>query len=111
MHNINFNEETGQHSFFSVQKKAWHNLGQIVEGYPTSKEALQLAGLNYEVVKAPNIHRIGDGTETISQTSFFTYRKNNGAIFGDKLGAEYSVVQNVDAFTFFDSILGGEGIM
>jgi len=109
-HNIYFNEKTGQHSFFSTQKKAWHNLGQIVEGYPTSKEALQLAGLDYEVVKAPNIHRIGD-VETISDTSFFTYRKDTGAIFGDKLGPDYQVVQNTDAFSFFDSIVGGDGIM
>jgi len=109
-HNINFNEQTGQHSFFSVQKKAWHGLGQIVEGHPTSKEALELAGLNYEVVKAPNIHRIPDGIETISQTSFFTYRKDNGEILGDRLGADYTVVQNVDAFTFFDSIVGGDGV-
>ncbi len=70
-HNINFNDETGKHSFFSVNKKAWHGLGQIVEGYPTSKEALQLAGLDFEVRKLPNIHRIGDGKEVVSETSFF----------------------------------------
>ena len=34
-HNINFNEQTGEHSFFSVKEKAWHGLGQIVEDYPT----------------------------------------------------------------------------
>ena len=45
-HNIHLNELTGQHSFFSVKKKAWHGLGQIVEDYPTSKEALQFAGLD-----------------------------------------------------------------
>ena len=51
-HNINFNEQTGRHSFFSVQKKAWHNLGQIVEQYPTSEEAIIHAGLDYEVEKS-----------------------------------------------------------
>lgn len=110
-HKINFNERTGQHSFFSVQQKAWHGLGQIVEGYPTSREALQFAGLDYEVVKAPNIHRIADGIETVSETSFFTYRRDTNDILGDKLGADYKVVQNVDAFTFFDSIVDGDGIM
>lgn len=110
-HNINFNEQTGQHSFFSVKEKAWHGLGQIVEGYPTSKEALQLAGLDFEVKKMPNIHRLANGTETISDTSFFTYRTDNGAVLGDKLGTDYNIVQNTDAFTFFDSIVGGDGIM
>lgn len=50
-HNINFNEQTGKHSFFSVKEKAWHGLGQIVEGYPTSAEALKFAGLDYTVEK------------------------------------------------------------
>jgi len=109
-HNINFNEKTGQHSFFSVQQKAWHGLGQIVEGYPTSKEALQLAGLDFEVVKMPNIHRLADGTETVSNSSFFTHRTDNGAILGDKVGTDYNIVQNTDAFSFFDAIVGGDGI-
>lgn len=52
-HNINFNERTGRYSFFSVQQKAWHGLGQIVEQYPTSEEAIKHAGLDYEVVKSP----------------------------------------------------------
>ncbi len=110
-HNINFNEQTGQHSFFSVKEKAWHGLGQIIEGYPTSKEALQLAGLDFDVKKMPNIHRLVDGTETISDTSFFTYRTDNGAVLGDKLGTDYKIIQNTDAFTFFDSIVGGDGVM
>jgi phage/plasmid-like protein (TIGR03299 family) len=110
-HKISYNDKTGKHSFFSVQEKAWHNLGQVVKDYPTSREALEFAGLDYEVAKAPNIHRLPDGTETVSATSFFTYRAGNGAILGDKLGADYEVVQNVDAFAFFDSIVGGDGII
>jgi hypothetical protein len=45
-HKLNFNEQTNQHSFFSVKEKAWHGLGQVVEGYPTSAEAIDYAGLN-----------------------------------------------------------------
>ncbi|HMU47342.1 MAG TPA: alpha/beta hydrolase, partial [Chitinophagaceae bacterium] len=50
-HNINFNEQTGQHSFFSVKEKAWHGLGQVVQDYPTSEEAIRFAGLDYTVAK------------------------------------------------------------
>ena len=50
-HNIHFNESTQQHSFFSVKEKAWHGLGQIVEGYSTSAEVLKFAGLDYTVAK------------------------------------------------------------
>jgi hypothetical protein len=52
-HNLNYNAGTGKYSFFSVQQKAWHNLGQIVEQYPTSAEAIKYAGLDFEVVKSP----------------------------------------------------------
>lgn len=107
-HNINFNEQTGQHSFFSVQQKAWHGLGQIVEDYPNSREALRFAGLDFEVVKMPNIHRLQDGRDIISDTSFFTYRTDTGDVLGDKVGTDYSVVQNTDAFSFFDAIVGGD---
>ena len=69
-HNINFNEQTGRHSFFSVQQKAWHGLGQIVEQYPTSEEAIVHAGLDYEVIKSPLFTQgrtmsIGDSGELI----------------------------------------------
>ena len=109
-HNINFNEQTGQHSFFSVKEKAWHGLGQIVQDYPTSKEALKFAGLDFEVCKRPNIHRLDDGKEIISNSSFYTYRPDTDAILGDRLGKDYEVVQNTDALTFFDAIVGGDGI-
>lgn len=110
-HQINFNEQTGKHSFFSVKEKAWHHLGQVVSDYPNSREALQFAGLDFEVIKRPNIHRLDTGEEVISKTSFFTSRTDNNAILGDRLGADYEVVQNVDAFAFFDAIVGGDGIM
>lgn len=110
-HNINQNSQTGKHSFFSVKEKAWHNLGQIVQDYPTSAEALKFAGLDFTVEKAPNIHRLPEGNEIVSENSFFTYRTDNNAVLGDKLGADYKVVQNVDAFNFFDEIVGGDGIL
>lgn len=111
-HNINFNDQTGKHSFFSVKEKVWHGLGQIVSDYPTSAEAIKYAGLDFEVVKSPNIHRFPDGATKVSSNSFFTFRNDNYEVLGDKLGAEYEVVQNVEAFSFFDAIVGGrDGIL
>jgi phage/plasmid-like protein (TIGR03299 family) len=109
-HNINFNKQTQQHSFFSVKEKAWHGLGQIVDNYPTSKEALQFAGLDFEVLKRPNTHKLDNGAEIVSKSSFYTYRPDTGTILGDRLGKDYEVVQNIDAFSFFDAIAGGDGI-
>jgi phage/plasmid-like protein (TIGR03299 family) len=94
-----------------VQQKPWHGLGKIVENYPTSAKALQFAGLDFTVAKLPNHHVFEDGKSIKSQNSFFTYRTDTDDVLGDKLGPEYQVVQNVDAFAFFDAIVEGEGIM
>ncbi|WP_199117839.1 DUF932 domain-containing protein [Pedobacter sp. ASV28] len=121
-HNINFNEKTGRYSFFSVQQKAWHGLGQIVEQYPTSAEAIRHAGLDYEVEKSPlfakgsGITETTDGTE-IGNTElevpdyFATVRTDSNAVLG-VVGKDYHIVQNREAFNFFDAIVGGgDGIL
>jgi phage/plasmid-like protein (TIGR03299 family) len=121
-HNLNFNEGTGRYSFFSVQEKAWHNLGQIVTEYPTSEEAIQHAGLDYEVIKTP-LYTKGSG---ITQTTngivagdselhvpnyFANIRKDSNAVLG-VVGKDYHIVQNREAFAFFDAIVGGgDGIL
>lgn len=110
-HNINYNEQTGQHSFFSVKEKAWHGLGQIVQGYPTSAEALQFAGLNYSVEKR-KIYTQRNEYENpqINVPDYFaTLRTDTNDVLG-VVGKDYEIVQNKDAFTFFDSIVGGDGI-
>ncbi|RYZ30478.1 MAG: DUF945 domain-containing protein [Chitinophagaceae bacterium] len=117
-HNISLNKKTGQYSFFSVKEKAWHGLGKIVDQYPTSKEALEFAGLNYRVEKRrlftfDNENNFGNADTIeakIEVPSFHaTIRTDNETVLG-VVGKDYQVVQNVDAFTFFDAIVGGEGI-
>jgi len=123
-HNLNFNEQTGQYSFFSVKEKAWHGLGQIIQDYPTSAEAIKHAGLDYEVEKRP-LFTFDSGNWEVSQLTapddddvsanvpvsnyFATVRKDNSSVLG-VVGKDYKIVQNRDAFTFFDSIVGGDGI-
>ncbi|HRO48179.1 DUF932 domain-containing protein [Agriterribacter sp.] len=121
-HNLNFNETTGRYSFFSVQQKAWHGLGQIVQDYPTSGEAVKHAGLDYEVIKAPiytkgtGIIQRTDGIEMrdkeISVPDYFAnIRTDNNAVLG-VVGSDYHIVQNREAFAFFDAIVGGgDGIL
>lgn len=121
-HNLHYNEHTGKYSFFSVQQKAWHNLGQIVDQYPTSAEAIQHAGLDFEVIKAPLFTQggtmsIGDkGEVTVPNTivlpnHFATMRTDTNDVFG-VVGKDYQIVQNFDAFAFFDAIVGGgDGIL
>ena len=40
---------------------------------------------------------------------YATMRTDNETVLG-VVGKDYEVVQNVDAFSFFDSIVGGDGI-
>jgi phage/plasmid-like protein (TIGR03299 family) len=115
-HNINHNERTGKDSFFSVKEKAWHGLGQIVENYPTSAEAIKFAGLDYEVVKADlyttSFNSDGQAMDFTNRikTHFATIRKDTGDVLGI-VGSKYEIVQNETAFTFFDSLVNdGTGI-
>lgn len=115
-HNIYFNENTGKHSFFSLKQKAWHGLGQIVEEHPISKEAIQFAGLDYEVEKrrlftfnSENSFGNADIIKpTVEVPSYFaTVRTDNDTVLG-VVGKDYQVVQNRDAFAFFDAIVEEE---
>lgn len=119
-HNLNFNEQTGQHSFFSVKEKAWHGLGQIVQDYPASAEAIKHAGLDYTVEKRKlftldNENQHDDPEETIIVPEievpgyFATMRTDTEQVLG-VVGKDYEIIQNIDAFSFFDSIVGGDGI-
>ena len=117
-HNISFNDRTNKHSFFSVKEKAWHNLGQMVTDYPTSAEAIQFAGLDYRVEKRKlftydNDNLFGNA-DTIAPhlevpKFYATVRTDTDDVLG-VVGEGYEVVQNVDAFSFFDAIVDGEGI-
>lgn len=109
-HNINYNEQLEKHSFFSVKEKAWHNLGQIIEDYPTSAEAIFHAGLDYEVEKRKLFTATLENSSIEVPNYFSTVRTDNNAVLG-VVGKDYQIVQNRDAFTFFDSIVGGDGIL
>lgn len=122
-HNLNYNSKTDKHSFFSVKQKAWHGLGTIIENYPTSGEAIKHAGLDYTVEKR-NLFTYGDDTTPDTEEDeivmefkinvpnyYATVRNDTDEVLG-VVGRDYEVVQNVDAFSFFDSIVGGkDGIL
>jgi phage/plasmid-like protein (TIGR03299 family) len=119
-HNLNFNQKNNEYSFFSVKEKAWHNLGTIVEKYPTSAEAIQFAGLDYSVEKRPLFtfdtpNHYGETDSIIPEITvpnyYATVRTDTEDVLG-VVGRDYEIVQNTDAFQFFDAIVGGgEGIL
>lgn len=117
-HNLNYNEQTNCYSFFSVNQKAWHGLGQVVKDYPNSREAIRFAGLDYSVVKLSlHTHDIihedsllySKPLEIKVPDFYATLRTDTKQVLG-LVGKDYEIVQNVDAFSFFDSIVEGDGI-
>jgi len=108
-HNLNFNKKTGTWSFASHSEKAWHGLGQIVEKAMTAEEAIKLANLDYGVDKTRVSFEVGDEKVPI-EGYYATYRTDNNQYLG-MVKSRYEIVQNTEAFGFFDSIIDeGEAI-
>ena len=87
-------------TMFSVREKPWHGLGTVVAEAPGSKEALRLAGLDWEVSQHPIFTRHGE---------IGGYKANVRSTDGQVLGVvtdRYRVVQNAEAFSFTDELLG-----
>lgn len=90
--------------FSSNRQVPWHGMGTIVEDAPTSEDAIRLAGLDWKVEQKPIY--LADGTEI--QGSYANVRSSDNKPLGI-VGGRYSIVQNTDAFTFTDELLG-EGV-
>lgn len=89
-------------TMFSVREKPWHGLGTVVHEAVTSKEALTLAGLDWQVRQEPIIYKGQDSGY------FMNIRSTDDKVLG-VVGSRYKPVQNVDAFDFVDSLIG-EGV-
>lgn len=88
-------------TMFYTREKPWHGLGTMVEAAPGSAEALELAGLDWEVIQKP--------VQTDEGIKIPGFRANIRESDGKALGIvteRYKVVQNRDAFAFTDSLLG-----
>jgi phage/plasmid-like protein (TIGR03299 family) len=108
--NIYHNPLTNQDAFYSVKKPAWHLKGYISDRYETSKEVIVKSGLNFTVEKLPNKHVYPSGKEIYSETSFHTFRTDLELTLGDNVGKDYTIIQNIDAFSFLDQIAGVNNI-
>lgn len=84
-----------------VREKAWHGQGVVVQDAPTSAEALRLAGLDW-TVESKDIQVCG-GKKIAGYHA--NVRNTDSAVLG-VVGDRYKIVQNVDAFSFTDGIIG-----
>lgn len=91
-------------TMFSVREKPWHGIGTIVQDAPSSKEAIQLAGLDW-LISQKDVY-------TDSGVQIPGYKANIRSTDQSVLGVvsdRYQIVQNEDAFAFTDGLLG-EGV-
>ena len=91
-------------TMFYVRETPWHGLGTRVMEAPGSEDALELAGLNWKVRQEP--------IYTDNNLFIPGYKANVRDLDDKVLGVvtdRYKVVQNDEAFTFTDGLLG-EGV-
>lgn len=106
----NLNETNGKVAFAARGEKAWHGLGQYVSEAMTSEQAIELGGLNYTVEKRPLYAPGWEGTMVEAEGHYGNVRTDTNEILGIVKG-RYKIVQNKDAFGFFDAIIDqGEAI-
>lgn len=97
----------GFNAFVSFGQPAWHGLGQIMTDAVSTEDALRQGGLDFKVIKLPNIHILPTGEELISEDSFFTLRDDVNKVLGSRIGKDYNVLQNQEALNIVDEILQG----
>lgn len=108
--NINFNQEKKTNSFVSAKVPAWHGLGTILPDKFTSEDAIKYANLDYRVELAPVYAKFNNDPDPAKRGVLLddyacTFRTDNKQTFA-VVGKKYEVVQNTEAFKFFDSVVG-----
>lgn len=106
-HNLSINPRTGQAAMMFYGETPWHGLGTKLDRPATSAEAIRAAGLDWEVVKIPLYIKTVVGDRYI-EDKFMMMRageEETGPCFGI-VSSGYTPLQNLEAFHFFDEIVG-----
>lgn len=93
-------------SMFSVREKPWHytqnpEVTKLIQEAPTSEEALIAAGLDWNVVSAPVYQENG----LLIPGYKANVRDKDNSVLGI-VSSRYRVVQNKEAFSFTDALIG-----
>lgn len=91
-------------NMFYVCETPWHGLGVKVEKALSSRKALEIASLNWNVIQKP----IYTEDNVLIPSFKANVRESDGKILG-VVTDRYKIVQNKEAFAFTDSLLG-EGV-
>jgi len=105
----NLNEVNGKVAFVNagVSQKAWHGLGQHFDQQITTRQAIEQGGLNYGVERTQVFAEVGG--QKVALPYYSNYRTDTNDIFDGIVTDRYQILQNTEAFDFFDSFLIEEG--
>lgn len=87
-----------------TREKPWHGLGTMVAEAPTSADALRLAGLDWTVEQRP-VYLENAAVPVPNYKA--NVRDRDGQVLGI-VTDRYQVVQNADAFSWTDELIGGD---
>lgn len=93
---------------FYVEEVPWHGLGTKLNKPATAQEAIEAAGLDWNVVKMPLFASskhipVPDKFAIVRKTAQLIQKSDS--VLG-VVGKDYTPLQNKDAFKFFDPIVG-----
>lgn len=93
-------------SMFYQHNPPWHGLGTYVDHAPSASEAMEAAGLSWDVeLQSVYVQKDNKGfKEVSSEESMFhkaVVRETDGRVLGI-VGGQYTPLQNREAFRFFD---------
>lgn len=86
-------------TMFSVKERPWHKLGTVVENAPSVKEAIRLAGLDWNVELRPICT---NENEPLAITSHQAVVKEGTTSILGVVGSSYHPLQNTEAFEWFE---------
>lgn len=107
-HNLAINAANGKHRMMYFGDTPWHKLGTKVNGLATAEETMKAAQLDYTVKLFPLYADDGLGNKILLPKTFAI---GSGADIFGTVSDKYRILQNADAFSFFDALVGsGEAI-
>jgi len=110
-HELDYNTKTGTASMMYHGQVPWHGLGVPLDCPATAAEAIEAAGLDWDVsleqlyTKRPYAAGLGALGFDKVDGRFATVRSDRNEVLG-LVSQHYKPIQNKDCFSFFDGIVG-----
>lgn len=83
----------------SAKERPWHGIGTVVEEAPTSKDAIKIAKLDWDVIQVPVM------ANNVEIPNYFCNFRDDLNIPLGIVKGRYKIVQNNEAFDFVDNII------